>query len=315
MELRDLRALVSIAEAGSLSSAARLLNLTQPALSASLQRLEDELGVRLVMRHSRGSSLTEEGKYVLQKSYDVIHDVAEISSVVKSLSGEPMGRVRLGLPTTVAGGVIPRLVPVLQARYPQIRLHVVEAMSGVLSEQLQLGKLDLAVLYDVQPMAGLGSEPILQEKLCLLVPKGHALSRRSQVRLEELTRLRLVLPGEAHSIRSHIESYCRAEGLALNVVADVDSLPGLIGLVEAGHCTILPTFLIATLGRLDRIVAVDIVRPSMEWTLHLASRHDARRPRASMTTGRVLIEICVGLVEKGVWPGAVARQQTVHMAQ
>lgn len=308
MELRDLRALVSIAEAGSLSAAARLLNLTQPALTASLQRLEDELGVSLVTRHSRGSSLTEEGKYVLQKSYDVIHDVAEIGSVVKNLSGEPMGTVRLGLPTTVAGGVIPELVPVLQARYPQIRLHVVEAMSGALSEQLQLGRLDLAVLYDIQPMAGLRSEPILREKLCLLVPKRHPLSGRGKVRLEELAGLRLVLPEGSHSIRRHIESYCRAEGLALNVVADIDSLPGLFGLVKAGHCTILPTFLMAALAREGEIVAVEIIRPSMEWTLHLASRHDARRPRASMTTGRVLVDICAGLVERGIWPGAIVRQ-------
>jgi LysR family nitrogen assimilation transcriptional regulator len=305
MELRDLRALISIAETGSLSAAARLLNLTQPALSASLQRLEEELGVILVTRHSRGSSLTEEGKYVLQKSFDVIHDVAEIKSVVKDLSKEPIGTVRLGLPTTVAGGVISELLPVLQARYPQIRLHVVEAMSGVLSEQLQLGKLDLAVLYDVQPMAGLRSEAVLQEKLHLLVPADHAFAGRSRVRLEEVARLRLVLPSANHSIRRHIESYCSAEGLTLDVAADIDSLPGLFALVIAGYCTILPTFLTGTYARGGEIVAVEITRPAMEWTLHLASRHDARRPRASLATGKLLGEICRKLVRNGTWPGTV----------
>ena len=231
-----------------------------------------------------------------------------MGSVAKDLSGEAVGRVRLGLPTTVAGGVIPRLVPSLEARHPHIRLHVVEAMSGVLSEQLQLGKLDLAVLYDIHPMAGLETEPILKEKLCLLVPQGHDLARRDRVTLEEVTRLRLILPGAAHSIRSHIESYCRAEGLTLDVAADIDSLPGLFGLVEAGRCTILPTFLIAMFARPECIVAIDIVRPAMEWTLHLASRLDAQRPLASTATGRVLKEICVELVQTGVWPGAIVRQ-------
>lgn len=306
MELRDLRALIGIAETGSLSAAARLLHLTQPALTASLQRLEDELGVTLVTRHSRGSSLTEEGRYVLEKSFDVVRHVAEIQSVVKDLSKEPIGTVRLGLPTTVAGGVVPELVPVLEARYPQVRLHVVEAMSGVLAEQLQLGKLDLAVLYDIQPMAGLRSEPILQEKLHLLVPADHALAARRRVRLDEVADLRLVLPNGSHSIRRHIETHCRAEGLMPNVVADIDSLPGLFGLVSAGYCTILPRFLISTYACSDRIVALEITRPAMEWTVHLASRHDAIRPRASFATGALLGEIFRKLVRSGNWPAIIA---------
>lgn len=306
MELRDLRSLISISEAGSLSAAARMLNLTQPALSASLQRLEDELGVNLVTRHSRGSSLTDEGRYVLQKAYEVIQDVTEIKSVVQNLAEEPMGNVRLGLPTTVAGGLIPELLPILNARYPQIKLYVVEAMSGVLSEQLYMGKLDLAVLYDIQPMAGLRSEPILHEKLCLLVPGSHALAGRSRVRLEEASRLKLVLPGPANSLRRHIENYFQAEGLTPNISADVDSLPGLFGLVKAGHCTILPTFLKQALVPDEDIVALEITRPALEWTVHLAARHDATRPRASLAVSRLLVEVCLRLVQRGIWPGTVA---------
>ncbi len=309
MELRDLRSLVGISEAGSLSAAARLLHLTQPALTSSLQRLEAELGVKLVERHSRGSSLTDEGRYVLQKAYDVIHDIAEIKSVVQNLAEEPIGDVRLGLPTTVAGGLIPELLPLLQARYPQIRLYVVEAMSGVLSEQLQLGMLDLAVLYDIQPMAGLRSEPILHERLCLIVPKAHPLATRMRVRLEEVSRLRLVLPSANHSIRKHIESSFRAEGLTLNVAADIDSLPGLFGLAKAGHCTILPTFLKQSMVQEGSVVSIEISRPSLDWTVHLAARHDATRPRASMAVSRLLVQVCTDLVKRRVWPGEIATRR------
>ena len=129
MELRDLHSLIGIAETGSLSGAARKLNLTQPALSASLKRLEQELNVLLVRRHSRGAALTEEGKYVLQKSYHIVRDVAEVVSVVDGLAEEPIGLVRLGLPTTIAGGLIPEFFPMLRSRYPQIRLNIIEAMN------------------------------------------------------------------------------------------------------------------------------------------------------------------------------------------
>jgi LysR family transcriptional regulator, nitrogen assimilation regulatory protein len=306
MELRDLRSLIGIAETGSLSAAARKLHLTQPALSASLRRLEDELNVKLVRRHSRGVVVTEEGKYVLQKAYGIVHDVAEVVSVVQNMAEEPVGSVRLGLPTNVAGGLIPELLPILRERYPRIKLHVIEAMSGVLAEQLQLGRLDLAVMFDIQPMAGLRSEPILKEKLFLLVPPNHLLATRQSARLEEVSRLGLVLPSSNNSIRKFIETACHAEGLSLNVVADVDSMPGLINLIKAGFCSIFPIYLLMDSIDRGQIVPLEITRPTLEWTVHLASRHDAIRPRASLTTGRLLIEVCETLVRDGAWPGTLA---------
>nr|WP_306266419.1 LysR family transcriptional regulator [Pararhizobium sp. IMCC3301] len=305
MELRDLHSLIGIAETGSLSGAARKLNLTQPALSASLKRLEQELNVLLVRRHSRGAALTEEGKYVLQKSYHIVRDVAEVVSVVDGLAEEPIGLVRLGLPTTIAGGLIPEFFPMLRSRYPQIRLNIIEAMSGRLAELLQLGDIDLALLFDIQPMSGLRSEPILKEKLCLLVPSDHPMANKPGVRLDEITQLNLVLPSSANSIRKHINAACEAEGLSLNVVADIDSFPGLVSLVKGGHCTILPTYLAMQQAHQGKIVALDIMRPNLEWTIHLASRHDATRPRASLVTGQLLTQACKTLVQDGIWPGEI----------
>lgn len=303
MELRDLHSLIGIAETGSLSGAARKLNLTQPALSASLKRLEEELGILLVRRHSRGAHLTEEGKFVLQKAYDIVREVAEVSTVVDSLSEEPIGLVRLGLPTTIAAGLIPEFFPMLRSRFPQIRLNIVEAMSGRLSELLQLGNLDLALMFDIQPMSGLRSEPILSEKLCLFVPKSHPLASKKGVRLDEITRLSLVLPSASNSIRKHINDACESEGISLNIVADIDSFSGLVNLVKSGHCTILPTYLALQQADRDQIVALEFFRPELDWTVHLASRHDATRPRASLATGELLIEVCRNLVKNGTWPG------------
>lgn len=305
MELRDLHSLIGIAETGSLSGAARKLNLTQPALSASLKRLEEQLGVLLVRRHSRGSQLTEEGKFVLQKAYAIVRDVAEVTSAVDSLSEGPIGLVRVGLPTTIAAGLIPEFFPLLRANYPQIRLNIVEAMSGRLSELLQLGSLDLALMFDIQSMSGLRSEPILSERLCLFVSADHPFAEKKGVRLDEISRLNLVLPSASNSIRKHINDACESEGLSLNVVADIDSYSGLISLVKSGHCTILPTYLALQHADKSEIVALEFIRPELEWTVHLASRHDATRPRASLVTGELLIEVCRNLVRNGTWPGEI----------
>lgn len=305
MELRDLHALIAIAETGSLSAASRRLRLTQPALTASLQRLEVAVGVGLVTRHSRGAVLTEEGQYVLQKARDVVHDVGQIALVHDALALEPAGEIRLGLPTTVAGGLIPELIPLMLARYPLIRLHVVEAMSGVLQDQLQLGRLDLAVLFDSAPWAGLRCTPLLTETLYLLLPADHPLAALPAVDLESVAALSLVLPSVANSIRKRIEMACQEKGLTLTVLADVDSLPGLLGLVRAGYCTVLPKYLAK--GDIDagHIVAVVVENPTLRWMLHLATRRDAPRPRASMATGKIIHSACANLVSRGDWAAEI----------
>ena len=309
MELRDLHALIAIAETGSLSAASRRLRLTQPALTASLQRLEVAVGVGLVTRHSRGAVLTEEGQYVLQKARDVVHDVGQIALVHDALALEPAGEIRLGLPTTVAGGLIPELIPLMLARYPLIRLHVVEAMSGVLQDQLQLGRLDLAVLFDSAPWAGLRCTPLLTETLYLLLPADHPLAVLTAVDLETVAALSLVLPSVANSIRKRIEMACQEKGLTLTVLADVDSLPGLLGLVRAGYCTVLPKYLAK--GDIDagHIVAVVVENPTLRWMLHLATRRDAPRPRASMATGKIIHSACANLVSCGDWAAEIITSQ------
>lgn len=308
MELRDLKALVSIAEIGSISGAAHKLNLTQPGLSALLRRLEAELGVRIVNRHSRGVALTVEGKYLLERAYRILNDVAETSSAMSEIAEELVGTVRIGLPTSTAGGVIPAFVPEILQRYPRVQLHIVEAMSGSLAELLQLGRLDMAMLFDVEPMPGLRSERILSEEVRLLVRNGDPLANRRTVTLAQIAQHGLVLPSTAHSIRQFVDRAANAEGVRLKVDADVDSFSGLVGLVHAGNATILPPFLLMEEIRAGSIKAIRIEQPSMQWTLHLAARLDSLRPRAVTMVGRHLVEKCVSLVNTGAWPGKIHAQ-------
>lgn len=307
MELRDLYALIAIAETGSLSAASRKLGLTQPALTASLQRLERAAGARLVSRHSRGANITEEGMYVLQKARDVVHEVGQIALVHDKLAQAPAGEVHLGLPTTVAGGLIPELVPLVHGRYPQIRLHAVEAMSGVLKEQLQLGRLDLAVVFDNAPLTGLRCTPLLTEAIFLLLPAAHPCASLGAIDLARLAGLALVLPSRANTIRNHLEQACLAQGVSLEVLADVDSLPGLLGLVRAGYCTVLPKYLAKREIDAGHIAAVPIANPALGWSLQLATRRDATRPRANMAVAECLIEACDTLVRRGDWEARISR--------
>lgn len=311
MELRDLRALISIAEYGTLSGAAHRLNLTQPALSALLRRLENELEVQIVTRHSRGVSFTAEGNYLLEKTRVILRDVADTQSTLRDIAEEPVGSVRLGLPTSIAGKLIPALFPALNVQFSRIQLHIIEAMSGSLVELLQMGKLDLAVLFDIQPMPGLRTEPILIEEIRLMVRRGTPLAALETVSLNQLVGQKLVLPSRAHSIRQLIERSASSEGIQLEVAADIDSLPGLVGLVQEGYATALPPYLLMGEIASGLIKAIRIERPSMEWTLHLATRIDINRPRAAMVVGRMLVDACAAQIKSRKWPGRLHPKRAI----
>lgn len=302
MDIRELRMLTAIGEVGTLSGAARMLNMTQPALSAMLKRLEAELDVTLVNRHTLGVEFTEHGRFLLERAYNILHDMAETRTALSELAEEPGGEVAIGLPTTVARGLAPLVFKRVRARHPRIRLHVVEAMSGALAELLQLGRIDMAILFDIQPMAGLRTEPILIEDLHLMVAAGHAIARRSSVGFAELGAVELVLPSAANSIRRMIENAARAEGISLRVAADVDSLSCMIAMVEGGMASILPSYQLLPAIEAGTVRQVALTRPGLSWTLHLATRRSSVRPQASLAVADLVRDSAVDLVRQGVWP-------------
>lgn len=194
-----------------------------------------------------------------------------------------------------------KLIPLMQAQYPRAHLHDVEAMSGVLQEQLLLGRLDLAVLFDGRPWAGLRCSPLLTETLYLLLPANHPLAVPPCVDLENVAALSLVLPTMANSIRKRAETACHARDLRLAVLADVGSLPGLLGLVRAACCAVLPNNL-----RKVKLTRAKLWQRSLKTrrcagccTLH---RRAAPTPRASMAIGKLIQTAC------SIWSSVVIGQ-------
>jgi len=148
MNLKQLRYFVRIAECGSLSKAADELGIAQPALSQQLRALEDELGGELMTRHSRGIAPNDLGTMLLSHFGTILNEIDRTPLLVQDLTRNPTGEVRLGVTTTAARALTAPLVAKVHESYPGITLHVVEAMSGSLSQSLQRGSLDLSILYE-----------------------------------------------------------------------------------------------------------------------------------------------------------------------
>ena len=155
MELRQLRYFLGVCEAGSLLKASARLHVAQPALGQQMSTLEDELGVRLLLRSSKGVTPTSAGNAFLEHAKLVLADVERASQAVREAGSVPSGSVAIGLPTTVSLGATLPILRACRERLPQVRLKIVEAYSGFLKEWLQSGRLDVAILFGDKPESGL----------------------------------------------------------------------------------------------------------------------------------------------------------------
>ncbi len=277
MDLKQLEYLQAIAEQGSFSRAARALGLSQPSLSQRMRELETELGGELFLRGSFGVRLTDLGTQVVAQGGAVLRQVEQIRTEARSRTGDPVGEVALGLPTTVALHLTVPIVREVSRRFPGIRLRVIESMSGYLQEWLASGRLDLAVLYKVDGAPGLRITPILTEDLYLIAARQGHEEDRASIPMADLVTLPLVLPSREHGLRQNIEAAVARAGMALHVGVEIESLVHMKELVRDGdRFTILPFAAVREEVRAGSLIARRIVDPVVRRPVALAV--SAERP-------------------------------------
>ena len=303
MELRQLRYFLEVCEAGSLLKASGRLHIAQPALGQQISALEQELGVRLFDRSTRGMSLTHEGRVFLDHARVVLTDADRAREAVRQSAAEPRGQVVLGLPTTVALAATVPIVQACRTRFPQIQLQVIEAYSGFLREWLQMGRLDLALLFGDEPDPDLLKRVLLEEPLALVMPP-NAPTLPATLRLQHLEKLELVLPGREHGLRRIIDQACAQQGITLRVVAEIDSLTSVKKAVAAGiGCTILSPSSVVEEVSAGQLRADTIQEPEMRRRVICATRVTRPTTQASAAVIGLTTELIRGMVGSGTWPG------------
>lgn len=301
MDLRQLKYFVQITESGNFSRAAEMLRIAQPSLSQQVKNLEDELGVELLRRHARGVTPTEMGQQLYDHARRILEEVERVKDVVRSQSVNPSGRVAVGLPTSACRGLSIPLITAMAERQPNITLRVVEAMTGYLDEFLQVGRLDVALLYDRRAFETVAWTELMVEELMLFVPPGHALAASGGVTLRALFEHPIVLPGAPNVLRTVIEQVAARHDIT-PVAMDCDSLPAIAQLVQQGRAlAVMPHFAFVEEMRRGEMVAVPILDPTPSWRLSVVVSPRTMNPRGSDAVAKVMADVIAGLVEAGIW--------------
>ncbi|HLG92253.1 MAG TPA: LysR family transcriptional regulator [Acidimicrobiales bacterium] len=298
MELRQLRALLGIAEHGSFSAAADALETVQSNISAHVARLEKELGAVLVDRS--GGQLTEAGRAVVGRARTVIEEVEAIVADVSGMNHEVKGTVRVGMIGTTARWLAAALLSKVSSRHPGVRLAIVDGTSYSLEPQLQLGRLDMAIVNLPVPHPDLRTAPLFEEQLGVVVSKKDPLAARASVQLADLARLPLLLPLPGTAFRDELDSALRAAGVSLAPRAEMEGLRLIASLTFEGHGpAILPATAIPhRLRRSWRLVPVEGLPPRL---VGVAWRRRSLSSRAS----EVVLDAIRELVASGQAPEGV----------
>jgi LysR family tcuABC transcriptional regulator len=236
VDLRQLRYFVTIVESGSLAKASRQLFIAQPALSQQIAKLEAEVGKPLLVRTARGVTPTENGTALHHHARFMLRQLDQALSIARQEPGTVHGMVSVGLAATTVCAVGVPLVQRIRERYPGVVLNVVEGMSGHLTQMMQLGQLDLGILFSRDAIADLPAEPLLAEELVVIVPRNSTLvaPRRTKLTVAEAAQLPLILPTGIHGLRRAVTAEFERRNLAVRVVAEIDSLSLLMACLRRG---------------------------------------------------------------------------------
>ncbi|MDP3321063.1 MAG: LysR substrate-binding domain-containing protein, partial [Bosea sp. (in: a-proteobacteria)] len=224
MDLRQLRYFAAIVEQGSFSKAATKLRVAQPALSQHLRHMEDELGVALLHRGTRGVLPTEAGERLLARAHVILAEFGALREAVRGEAELPGGEVRIGLPGTVSEQFSVPLIQAARERYPAIRIRIAEAMSGFVLDWLRRGEVDLAMIYSTSDPKGLGIHHVLTEELCLFCAAGPAVAPAplgQAVTMADAAALDLILPGIGHGLRDQIDEAAVSAGATIQPAIEI----------------------------------------------------------------------------------------------
>jgi len=316
MELRQLRYFVRIVEMGSMSRAARELDVVQSALSQQITRLESELAVRLLQRTPRGVVPTEAGVAFFREAQLALRhaDQAVRSAQQSRLSGS----VSLGLAPTTATILALPLMQAMRARYPDVRLHMVESMSGHLAEMLNARALDMAVLFDSRLHGSEAGQarpggrrwqvhPLIEERLFLIRSRCHPQIGvlPASMALADLALEPLILPTGQHGLRSTLDTAFAQARFTPHVVLEVDSLSMVMAAVDAGLGSSLQPW--AAMGRFEdaaqRFESALITDKDAQRTNLLCSLSEDELSPAALAARVVLVDCVRELVQSGAWSG------------
>jgi DNA-binding transcriptional LysR family regulator len=236
MELRHLRYFIAVAEELHFGRAAARLHIAQPPLSQQIRHLEEELGVPLFTRTKRRVQLTEAGQVFLAEARQTLAQAEQAVRAAQRAHRGEIGRLAVGFVSSATAEVLPAILRMFRARFPEVELTLHELVTSQQVHALRQGRLQMGFLRPPVHDDALALETVLREPLVVLLPNTHDLASRRQIPLSALAHESFILPPHTpgFGLRDHVQQVCQAVGFSPRVSQEALQFQAIIGLVAAG---------------------------------------------------------------------------------
>lgn len=288
---RQLRYLEALAQHRHFGRAAAACAVTQPALSMQIRSLEKALEVELVERRPGEAALTEIGAEIAQRAEAVLSGARDLVDFARHHGRVLSGRLKIGIIPTLAPYLLPKVLPALQARYPDLIVELRETQTKVLLEELAGGSLDVLMLALPLPDTELETVRLFDDPFLLAVPAGDPLPKRGRVKPREIDRRRLILLEEGHCLRDQALTYCAGAREDMPLSLGATSLTTVMQMVANGYgVTLVPEVAVDVEVRDERVRLMRFAEPEPGRTIGLAWRRTSPRKADFFALGQLAVE-------------------------
>jgi len=240
MKIRQLQYFLRVVEMQNITRAAESLHVAQPALSQQISLLEDELGVKLLARGSKGVLATTEGQLLYRHAQTILRQVENTKSLLTKTTSQVSGSVSIGLASSTARLVCLPLLTAARQIYPSVVIETVDTPSADLTKLVMQGRVDFAISPDQQAIKGLVRMPLFTEELYLLTHESVEY-KRTRVTVDDMSKLNYALPSPPNQLRAIFDQMFHAERRTYNLFAEASTSAILVPVVAAGlAATLLP---------------------------------------------------------------------------
>jgi LysR family hydrogen peroxide-inducible transcriptional activator len=304
--LRQLRYFDALAGHGHFGRAAATCGITQPALSMQIKELEEALGALLVERGARQVRLTKFGEEAILRARDILRSVDELGDFARASRDRLAGRLRIGMIPTVAPYLLPTVIANLSRTHPELDIHVREALTSKLIQELVEGRLDTAIVALPVSEPSLTEVGLFTENFLLVRPgedEGTPVPSS-----ETLCEMRLLLLEEGHCFRDQALSFCNMQSSPPREVLDASSLSTLVQMVGAGiGVTLIPEMAVAVETRSAAVSVTRFKNPQPSRTIGMVWRKTSPLARQLLQISEVVCVSADALREQHT-PGSSSRR-------
>lgn len=267
VDLRQINYFVALYEEKSITKAARRLHVVQPAVSMQIRRIEEEYGVQLFERTTSGVYPNEAAGAIYPLCLDVLTRVEDVRKTLRSGSGKITGSLSIGVPPSIAHGILAEVLAGYSQKYPEVHISVSEGYSAHLVDWLLQGDLNFAILGEFEDDRRLFSQPIATEEMKVLTST-ETDHNGDSITGEELARFKLVLPSSKNLIRILIAAEFEKDGIKLTPAMEIDSLSTVLATIrQPGWASILPASAINDADLATGLRSLRLVDPIIDRTL------------------------------------------------